>query len=246
MGVMRKVLITGGTGTLGRALVRDLSAQGHEIYFQYHSNDVLAESLASKFSANPIKWDLEGRIPASFNFESVDVLVNNAGINISDSPVVDVPEADWHRTIAVNLTAPFLLSQCVLPGMVSRGWGRIVNVSSIFGLVCVEGNLPYTVSKHGMRGLTGTIAKEYFGYGITCNEVCPGAIESDLLNRIAARESKVTGESTESILSEIANSYPGGRLISADSISAAVLFLCSEAAAGINGISVPVDSGLTA
>ena len=92
---------------------------------------------------------------------------------------------DWDRTIALNLTAPFLLIRQCLPHMVRENWGRIVNISSIYGLRAVETNLPYTVSKHGLSGLTKTVAREYGAHGITCNEICPGPMKSRLLLSLA-------------------------------------------------------------
>lgn len=240
----RTVLITGGTGTVGQVLIKAFFHAGYAVHFQYQKNKVRADQLSAEYGAVAYQWNLADPVPADLPL--ADVLVNNAAINVCDEFSADVPIDEWLQTLAVNLTAPFLLCQRLIPKMVERRWGRIINVSSIYGYRTVEGNLPYAVSKHGLRALTGTIAKEYFGQGITCNEICPGAMESELLSRIAAREALESGGSENEVLAEIAKQYPGRRLIQPMAIGHTAVFLASECADSINGISIPVDHGLTA
>jgi 3-hydroxybutyrate dehydrogenase len=130
--------------------------------------------------------------------------------------------------------------------MKAKGWGRVINVSSIYGFTTSEHNLAYSVSKHGMRALTTTVAKEYFVHGITSNEICPGAMYSDLVERIAERNARTSGKSKKEVIQEYEEDYPGGRLVSVSSIAHAAWFLASDEASEINGVSLVVDRGLTA
>jgi 3-hydroxybutyrate dehydrogenase len=174
----------------------------------------------------------------------VDVLVNNAAVNDCRSKTTEVQLDQWLCTLAVNLTAPFMLCRSVLPGMVTRGWGRIINISSIYGLRGTENNLPYTVSKHGLSGLTKTVAREYGGCGITCNEICPGPVDSELLNRIASYYQDSEGTLPEDFNRSLATEIPVGRLASAEDIASCAIYLASESSGYVNGVSLPVDGGL--
>ena len=131
--------------------------------------------------------------------------------------------------------------------MVNRRWGRVINISSIYGIRGTTNNLPYNSSKHGLSGFTKSIAKEYAAYGITCNEICPGAVESELMERIAARkekEGRVT--SRAEYLQMVRESIPAGRLAKPEEIACLALYLASDHAAFINGASIVIDGALTA
>ena len=155
----RAVLITGATGSVGESLVAVFAGKGYRVSFLYHRSKSRAHAMAEKFGATPIQEDLSR--PIDLANKEVDILINNAAINETSELTGDLPLEDWDRTIALNLTAPFLLIRQCLPHMVRENWGRIVNISSIYGLRAVETNLPYTVSKHGLSGLTKTVAREY-------------------------------------------------------------------------------------
>ena len=148
--------------------------------------------------------------------------------------------------MAINLTAPFVLIQQFLPYMMRKKWGRIVNVSSIYGLRGVETNLPYTVSKHGLSGLTKTVAREYGAYGITCNEICPGPIRSRLLERVCADRAEASGVGLEEYMQEVEEELPTGKLVEASSVAEMALFLTSEAGESVNGASIVIDGGMIA
>lgn len=237
----RRILITGGTGSVGQALVEMFSANGDTVTFQYNSNRAVADELEGSFGASALQIDLSKDFELPGN--DFDVVVNNAGINITDVATHEVTLEDWNHTLMVNLTAPFRIAKLCLPFMMQKHWGRIINISSIYGLRAVEGNFPYTVSKHALSGLTKTIAKEYAGYGITCNEICPGPINSDMIRRIAIRETATTGSAPEAYLKDLCNEIPAGRLAEPQEIASLALFLASPDAGYLTGTSIPLDGG---
>lgn len=242
--ISRHVLITGGTGSVGRALVEAFSGNGDSVMFQYHGNRVIAEELQTRFGAEAIQVDFSRDFSLPRN--DFDIVINNAGINITDSVTHEVTLDDWNRTLTLNITVPFLIAQLYLPSMMRKRWGRIINISSIYGLRAVEGNLPYTVSKHALSGLTKTIAKEYAAYGITCNEICPGPIDSDLIRRIGTREADTTGISLEDYLSGICKEIPAGRMAYPREIASLAMFIASLEAGYLTGASIPFDGGIIA
>ncbi len=239
--MVRRVLVTGGTGTIGQALVRRF-AKEHPVIFQYWQNSQVANQLEQETGAQGWKADLREEdieVP-----EEIAILINNAGINEGHEKAGDVRESTWRETIEINLTATWRATRQCLPAMVAAGWGRIITISSIYGYCAAVGNLPYTVSKHGLRGLTATLALEYGDKGITANEICPGPVDSSMLRRIAAERAGTEG--SEQYLKEVSEDLPIKRLIRADEVAWAGAFLAAEESGGINGISLPVDGGMTA
>lgn len=239
----RSVLITGGTGSVGASLVTGFVRAGYRVSFLFNQSQSRAAELSEQLGASAIKADLT--LPIQLADGSFDILVNNAGINESAERTGDVRLELWKKTIAVNLTAPFLLIQQCLPHMVSNAWGRIINVSSIYGCRAVEGNLPYTVSKHGLSGLTKTIAREYGPHGITCNEICPGPIESRLLDRICAERSAREGMTLADYIQEVKEEIPTQILSQPEEITRLALLLASDECPSINGASIIIDGGMT-
>ena len=127
--------------------------------------------------------------------------------------------------------------------MMRMRWGRIINISSIFGLRATTKNLPYNVSKHGLSGLTKSIAKEYANFGVTCNEICPGAVESELMNRIAMQKEREAGIAHEDYLRAAREAIPAKELASPQGIADLAVFLASDKASHINGASIVIDGG---
>lgn len=240
------VLITGGTGDLGRGLVVDFLTRGHPVAFTYVRNSRQAEDLRT-LGAVPYCVDFrvsgwQEKLPQG----PISILINNAAINISRATSEAVESFQWSQTMDVNLNAPFATIQHYLSGMKEKKFGRIINISSIYGLRSAEGNLPYTVSKHALSGLTKTLAREYGAFGITSNEVCPGPIDSSLLNRIAVENARIDGTSSKTQIDELIENIPCRRLATVADVVAVVTFLASEGAGYVNGASIVVDGGLTA
>lgn len=176
----------------------------------------------------------------------LDILVNNAGIQYT-SPLADFPLEQWDAIQAINLRAPFLLSQVAVPHMRRHRWGRIVNIASVHGVVASVNKAAYCSAKHGLVGLTKVVALETATDGITVNAVCPGWTQTPILEpQIAARTEQLGGNREEAIRSMVAEKQPNQTLMPPSWIADTVAFLCSEAAAGITGTAIPVDGGWTA
>ena len=229
---------------MGESLVAGFAAEGYRVSFLFCSSTARAHALAKRCGATPIQEDLCR--PIELANRNVDILINNAAINETSALTADLQLEDWDRTIALNLTAPFLLIQQCLPHMAQKKWGRIVNISSIYGIRAVETNLPYTVSKHGLSGLTKTVAREYGPFGITCNEICPGPIESRLLARIGSKNAAERNISLDDYMREVTDELPTGKLVTPPDITQMALLLASQGSASINGSSIVVDGGMIA
>lgn len=239
-----RVLVTGGTGTLGEAMVIAFAQRGHRVSFQFCSNEEAAARLEKAYGATAMRMDFAS--PLAVDRMDFDVLVNGAGINESEDLADSVDPSIWRRMLAVNLTAPFLLAQSVLPGMVERGWGRIVNIGSIYSLRGAASRAAYVASKHGLSGLTKTIAIEYAERGITCNEICPAAVESRMITRIAQDRARLHGRPVSDVLDDYRRTTPARRLGTPEEVAAVAIFLCTEEAGYINGSSITVDGGALA
>jgi 3-hydroxybutyrate dehydrogenase len=220
------------------------SQNGGDVYFQYYQNEKRAHELEERFSAKAVRIDFLRDEPLpNRNF---DIVVNNAGINITKSVALQVTPEEWQRTIKINLDTPYRVTLKYLPYMIENKWGRIINISSIFGVRATTNNLPYNVSKHGLAGFTKSIAKEYAPYRITCNEICPGTVESELMERIAERKEGEFGISREEYFRSIRESIPTKRFAKPMEIATLALYLASDYAAQINGTSIVVDGGAIA
>ena len=238
------VFVTGGTGSLGRAIVKAFAAQGDDVIFQYRDNQMEASAIEATSGATAVQMDLAQPFdPPDTPF---DILVNNIGVNIDDHLTHDVSVDVWDLTLRLNTTVPFIFAKRYLPHMIERHWGRVINISSIYGLRGVPQRLPYTVSKHGLSGITKTIAKEYGEFGITCNEICPGPVQSHMMDRIAREFVETNGGTVEEYFAEVVAEIPVGRMAAPDDIAGLAIFLASQHASFINGASILADGGMIA
>ena len=250
----RTALVTGASRGIGAAIAKALAGAGARVCLTGRSETALREVAAAiRADGGEVvgSWthDLAERdgVHALIDdvvalADPVDVLVNNAGIGSREDlrPVVDFDPAFWDRTLALNLTAPFLLCRALVPAMVAQGFGRVVQIASINGRVPSAHGAAYVASKHGLIGFTRALALEMAPHGVTVNAVCPGPVDVDDDRRIAfdAARAGVTVAELERRLTPM-----GGRLVPSE-IAPLTVFLASEGAASITGQSINVDRGM--
>jgi len=179
-------------------------------------------------------------------FGSVDVLVNNAGIQ-HVAPLEEFPIEKWDQILAINLSAAFHAMRVALPGMKSRKWGRIINVASAHGLVASPFKSAYVAAKHGLVGLTKTVALETAGTGVTCNAICPGYVLTPLVEKQIEDQSKGRNISREAAINDvILERQPSKEFVKVDEIAALAVFLTGDDAASITRAAYSIDGGWTA
>lgn len=237
-GIMKSVLVTGGTRGIGRAITEKFCRAGYAVAFTYKTGKEAADALEKNLGALAIRADseVEAEILAAVKkcedaFGRLDILVNNAAIS-SFSLLTDLSTEEWNRTLAVDLTAPFLYSRAALPGMIRRGQGRIINVTSMWGIVGASCEVHYSAAKAGLIGMTKALAKEVGPSGITVNAVAPGVIETDM-NRALDRETKAA----------LADETPLCRIGRPEEVANAVFFLAGEDASFITGEVMNLSGG---
>jgi 3-hydroxybutyrate dehydrogenase len=175
-----------------------------------------------------------------------DILVNNAGIQ-HVAPVHEFPEDKWDAIIAINMSSAFHASKAALPHMRAKKWGRIVNIASIHALIASPFKSAYIAAKHGVVGLTKTIALENAEEGITCNAICPAYVKTPLLEKQLDDQARTHGISREKVISDIMLApQPIKHLVEIDEVAALAMFLCSDAAMTVTGTALPLDGGWTA
>ena len=248
----RVAIVTGAASGIGLAVARALASEGHSVV----AADMDAEAgraAADEIGALFVKADLAGREEcrrladsALEEHGSVDILINNAGFQ-HVSPIAEFPEDTWDRMVAVMLTAPFLLTKYCWPSMVDHGWGRVVNIGSIHGLVASPSKAGYITAKHGLIGLTRAAALEGGEHGITVNAVCPAYVRTPLVESQIADQARVHGLSENEVVGEIMLKPAAvKRLIEPEEIASLVTYLASDAASAVTGATWAIDLGWTA
>jgi len=228
----RKALVTGGTRGIGAAIAARLMADGACVTVtgssSLSSGPVGADFLLVDFS------DIEEteRFIHQVRGAEFDILVNNAGIN-KISPFVDIEPKDFDRIQLINVRAPFRLCQAVIPHMQRQGWGRIVNVSSIFGKISKEHRASYSASKFAIDGMTAALAAEVAQYGILANCVAPGFIDTELTRDVLGAQG----------IAELSGRVPARRLGQAEEVASLVCWLCSPENSYISGQNLVIDGG---
>lgn len=252
-------IVTGSTSGIGLALAEALAAAG---------TNVMLNGLSAPEKAEPIRAQLAEKcgvsvgfhganmtkpeeIPELFaaaerDFGSVDIIVNNAGIQYV-APIDEFPPEKWDAIIAINLSSAFHLTRVALPGMKQRGWGRIINIASAHGLVASPYKSAYVAAKHGIVGMTKTVALEVAEEGITCNAICPGYVLTSLVERQIPDTAKARGITEEEVKRDVMlEAQMTKEFVTVEQLGALSVFLCSDAAAQITGTALPVDGGWTA
>lgn len=235
---MQTALITGGSRGIGAAIVRALAAKGWQVVFCYKTSQDAARQLAQETGAIAIRCDVTDSAQvremvktAIRQLSHIDLLVNNAGV-AWQGLLTDMTDQQWHTVLDTSLTAAFLTCREVLPGMVSRKSGRIINISSIWGRVGASCEAAYSAAKAGLIGLTKALAKEVGPSGITVNCLCPGVIRTDMLACY-----------TEDDLTALADETPLCRLGTPEDVANAVCWLAADEAGFITGQVIGVDGG---
>lgn len=245
-------IVTGSASGIGFATAKGLAEEGVKVVMGDFNEALLKES-AEKIGALPVVADLSKRescrnlVDAALEkYGRVDILCNIAGIQ-NVSPIVDFPEDKWDTIISLMLTAPFLLTKYCWNSMKENGWGRIINLNSIHGLVASEFKSAYVSAKHGLMGLTKCAGLEGGPYGITVNSICPAYVRTPLVDKQIADQAKTHGISEEEVVGKIMLQKAAiKKLLEPSDVAEVVKFLCSDAASSITGSAIPIDGGWTA
>ena len=258
----RTALVTGSTSGIGLGIASALAAAGARVAINgLGTSEQIAQAIATVTAAGApdvrhFGADLRdaGQIATMMAditaWSPLDILVNNAGIQHA-APLADQPAQKWNDIIAINLSSAFHTMQAALPGMAERGYGRVVNIASVHGLVASKDKAPYVASKHGIIGLSKVAGLEYAAAGnrasggVTVNCVCPGWVETPLIEpQIQARIGNGTRD--DGVASLLGEKQPSLRMSLPEDIAALVVWLCRREAHNVTGASVPVDGGWTA
>lgn len=262
--VGRRALITGSFQGIGLAVAKSLASEGAAIVLHGLANspgkiDAIKEiKSAGNSNVLAVESDLrnyhetEKMISEVLQGGKIDILVNNAGIQHT-ATIEDMPREKWDDILAVNLSSMFDTARLSLPGMVREGYGRIINIASVHGLVASIAKAPYVAAKHGVVGLTKVIALEYAAKGnpeiggITANSISPGWVETSLIEpQIQARVDKHQGDRVAGIADLLSEKQPSKRMSKPHEIGELVKFLCLPTSHNITGASIPIDGGWTA
>jgi 3-hydroxybutyrate dehydrogenase len=252
----RTALVTGATAGLGLAIAEKLAAAGSNIVLNGLDDGAqTAADLATRFGvkATFMRADLsqEAEIETMMKdildrFGHLDIVVNNAVVR-AFAPVEEFSSADWNRALAVNLSAPFHIIRRALPGMKKRGFGRIINMSSIYGTRTAENRVDYVTTKTAILGLTRAVSLETIRSGVTCNAISPATLPTPAIamriNALAEKEGLSPKEAESRYLSQ---RQPSGRFVELSAVGDLVVFLCGPSGADISGAVLPIDGGWAA
>ncbi|RDJ25068.1 3-hydroxybutyrate dehydrogenase [Bosea caraganae] len=255
----KTAVVTGSTSGIGLAIARAYAAQGANIVINgFGAPDDIEKERAgieaefgvqARYSAADMAHG--GAIAvmiaeAEAEFGSVDVLVNNAGIQFV-SPIEEFPIEKWDAIIAINLSAAFHATRAALPGMKQRKWGRIINTASAHALVASPFKSAYVAAKHGIAGLTKTVALEAATFGVTVNAICPGYVWTPLVEKQIPDTMAARGLTREQVINDVLlEAQPTKQFVTSEEVADLAVFLASDSAKSITGVILPIDGGWTA
>jgi 3-hydroxybutyrate dehydrogenase len=252
-------VVTGSTSGIGLAIARALAADGADIVLNGfgkpedidRERTAIEGEFAVRCAHSPADMTKAAEIAdmiatASADFGSVDILVNNAGIQFV-SPVESFPPEKWDQILAINLSAAFHAMSAAVPGMKARGWGRIISTASAHSKVASPFKSAYVAAKHGLDGLTKTVALEVAQHGITANCISPGYVWTPLVENQIPDTMKARGLTRQQVIDDVLlEAQPTKQFVKSQDVAALAVFLCSDAAAQITGANLSIDGGWTA
>lgn len=255
----KTAVVTGSTSGIGLGIARALAGEGANIVLNGFGDPAAIETLRAAIERefgvdahhSPADMTSGTEIAAMIAdaeaaFGSVDVLVNNAGIQFV-SPIEDFPVDKWDRIIAINMSAAFHAIRAALPGMKRRQWGRIINTASAHALVASPFKSAYVTAKHGIAGLTKTVALEAATFGVTVNAICPGYVWTPLVERQIPDTMQARHLTREQVIDDVMlQAQPTKQFVTVDEVAGTALFLCSDSARSITGALLALDGGWTA
>ena len=255
----RHALVTGSTSGIGLAMARALAGAGADVMINGMGDPAAIEAERAKiekdFGVKAVYNGADMTKPAEIvamvadaqtKLGSLDILVNNAGIQFV-SPIEDFPPEKWDAIIAINLSAAFHAMRAAVPGMKAQKWGRIVSTASAHSLVASPFKSAYVAAKHGLTGLTKTVALEVATFGVTANCISPGYVWTPLVENQIPDTMKARNLSREQVINDvILAAQPTKQFVTADQVAALVVYLCSDNAAQITGANLSIDGGWTA
>lgn len=255
----KTAIVTGSTSGIGLAVATGLASAGANIVMNGFGPPKDIEKLRSGLEAEfgvKVLYDpadmmkpneIEAMVTNAYKtMGSVDILINNAGIQ-HVAPIDEFPAEKWDAIIAINMNSAFHTIRFALPLMKTSGWGRIINIASAHGLIASPFKSAYVTAKHGVVGLTKTVALEVAELGITCNAICPGYVRTPLVENQIPATAKARGITEEQVINDVMLAgQPTKKFVGLKELSDFAVFLCSDSAASITGSALPMDGGWTA